>query len=147
MSGLPLTENNLVYDNCIKESIKALEILIKRERKNAVYFNKLIKLASREEEIKVFQHISTSSKERNETLSNIYLELAKKKFTSSRGTVNLNDAYKKALIWALLDKFETIKQYRSLLEHLICAEHRAPVFRIINDETNCIAKLNSLLIP
>jgi rubrerythrin len=146
MASLPLEKNNVVYNDCLQQSIEDLEMLIKKEYRFSLQLEKLLLLASDKSCTKVITNIIDISKKRNETLKEIYLDITNRNCICACGPVHVSNNLKKDLIWAVLDKFQIIKVYNSLLENLTEAKHRSLVLKIINNEISHIGELNSLLI-
>jgi hypothetical protein len=146
MSELPINNHNVEYNDYLRNTIEDIEVLINKEHKNSIYFERLLAQISDVSTANTIKNILNTSKEHCKTLKDIYLELTNKDFSCFHGFIHIDNSIKKALMWALLDKFQVVKIYNSLLENLTVAKHRAFVIKMISDEVAAVAELNDLLI-
>ncbi|WP_139906115.1 hypothetical protein [Clostridium thermarum] len=146
MSNLPLKDYKPESSDYLQGTIKNLELLINKENRNSMYFEKLLDQISDLNISGTIKNIVSISKEHCNTLKAIYMELTSKSYSCSQGDVHIDGSIKKALMWALLDTFEIVKIYHSLLENLTAPKHRAFVLKMINDEVTAVTELNALLV-
>lgn len=146
MSSLPLERNNITYTGCLQQSIQDIEALIKKEYRSSLYFEKLLPLVTDKSCSNIISNIITSSRKNSEILKSIYMNITDKNYIYTCGPICISNSFKKDLIWAILDKFQVIKIYNSLLDNLTEARHKSLVLQIIQEERTNISDLNSLLI-
>lgn len=146
MSNLPLKDYKPERSDYLQGTIKNLELLINKENRNSMYFEKLLDQISDLNISGTIKNIVSISKEHCNTLKAIYMELTNRTYSCSLKNIHINSSIKKALMWALLDTFEIVKIYHSLLENLTETRHRAFVLKMINDEVTAAADLNALLV-
>lgn len=146
MSNLPLKDYKPESSDYLQGTIKNLELLINKENRNSMYFEKLLDQISDLNISGTIKNIVSISKEHCNTLKAIYMELTNRTYSCSLKNIQIDSSIKKALMWALLDTFEIVKIYHSLLENLTETRHRAFVLKMINDEVTAAADLNALLV-
>lgn len=146
MSGLPLEKNNIAYADFLEQSVHYIEKLIEKEYHNSQYFEKLLSLIADKDCSNIISNFSSTAKKHGKILEDIYAEITNKVYIYNCRPIYVSNNFQKDLIWAILDRFQTVKLYNSLLENLTESGHKSLVLQIIQEERANISDLNSLLI-